>query len=897
MRQRPATIITLAVLLIAVPVIALAQAPTSLTLNPIIVQGGQSSTGQVSLSGPAPTGGLSVGLSSSNTAVASVPGPDSVTVPAGATTASFTVNTNPVVEGTLVTIAATAGGVTQTAFLTVAAPVLFSVHFFGTTTFTGGQSKTGQVSLTGPATSGGVVVQLSSSNTAVATVPPFVTVPAGIATASLEVTTVPVGQSAPVTITAAGGGVTKTSNQLNVVPLGLTLITTLGSSIIGGHSLNGQVHLNGPAPSGGLVVGLSSSNTAVATVLASITVPAGENKQSFTVTTVPVAQSTPFTITASAGGVTRTAQRNVVPPSPDSVTLLPGNFSGGQSSIGTVYLAGTSAGGLVLGLSSSNTAVATVPSSVTAPAGATTASFTVTTVPVAQSTPVTITATAGGVSKTSSMNVLPFGLYTLSLIAGVKPLAIAASATVTGGTLATGQVDLSGPAPAGGLLVGLSSSNTAVAPVQPSVTVLPGAAAALFTITTTAVAQPAPVTITATAGAVSKTAQLNVLPIVLSSVTFPSNSITGGTLATGQVNITDPGPPGGVVVGLSSSNTAVATVTPFVTVPAGATTASFTITTAPVAQPVPVTITAAAGGVSKTVQLTIVPPVPSSFTLSPISVPGGTSATGEVILTGPVLSGGLAVALTSNKAAARVPPSVTVPAGTTTASFAVTTVPVAQSTTVTITAAAGGVSKTAQLNVAPPELSSVTTPNEDIFGGTTVNGQVSLKSAAPSSGLPVQLSSSNTSRARVPPSVTVPAGATTASFPITTVPDLPFFQVHITATAGGVSKEDFISVKPLRPVSITLAPNTISFGQSSAGQVTLNGSAPVGGFAVQLSSSNPLVIVPASVGFQAGASTSSFTVFTPPSGGGAFINPINVTITATRTPGGMSVSAVLTVKP
>ncbi len=56
---------------------------SSLALNPTSVAGGNSSTGTVTLSGPAPAGGAQVALSSSNTAAATVP--SSVTVPAGAT--------------------------------------------------------------------------------------------------------------------------------------------------------------------------------------------------------------------------------------------------------------------------------------------------------------------------------------------------------------------------------------------------------------------------------------------------------------------------------------------------------------------------------------------------------------------------------------------------------------------------------------------------------------------------------------------------------------------------------------------------------------------------------------------------------------------------------------------
>ena len=89
----------------------------SLELNPTSVVGGtQSSTGTVTLSGPAPAGGAQVLLSSSNGA-ASVP--SSVTVPAGATSATFRVNTSMVLVTTSANISASYNGTTRTATLTI----------------------------------------------------------------------------------------------------------------------------------------------------------------------------------------------------------------------------------------------------------------------------------------------------------------------------------------------------------------------------------------------------------------------------------------------------------------------------------------------------------------------------------------------------------------------------------------------------------------------------------------------------------------------------------------------------------------------------------------------------------------------------------------------------------
>ena len=93
--------------------VATGPSATALTLSPSTVTSGASSTGTVTLSGAAPTGGLAVSLASSS-AVASVPA--SVTVPGGATSASFTVSTS---GSGSATITATGGGASRRAMLTV----------------------------------------------------------------------------------------------------------------------------------------------------------------------------------------------------------------------------------------------------------------------------------------------------------------------------------------------------------------------------------------------------------------------------------------------------------------------------------------------------------------------------------------------------------------------------------------------------------------------------------------------------------------------------------------------------------------------------------------------------------------------------------------------------------
>jgi hypothetical protein len=440
-------------------------------------------------------------------------------------------------------------------------------------------------------------------------------------------------------------------------------------------------------------------------VTISITIPASSSVQS---AIIPVTGL--YTATAETYGgqyishvVVNNGQTDVlpVPPQPapaplptvSSLTFNPTSVTGGaQSSTGTVTLSGPApAGGSQVPLSSNNTA-ASVPPSVTVPAGASSATFTPTTMPVSASTPVTITASYGGASASGTLTLVP-----------PTPVALAFSpSSVTGATGSpTGTVTLNGPAPSGGALVSLTSNNAA-ASVPSGVRVPAGATSASFNLTTTAVATSTLVSISASYGGGSVTASFTVLAPVPSALAISPSSVTGATSSpTGVVTLNGPAPAGGAQVVLSSNSAAASVPANGVTVPAGATTASFTLTTSAVATSTTVTISASFGGGTQTATLTVLPPIVSSLTLNPTSVIGGPlgASTGTVTLNGPAPAGGAHVLLSSNNAAASVPSSVTVPAGATTATFTVTTNVVVLSTTATISASYNSTTKSANLTV------------------------------------------------------------------------------------------------------------------------------------------------------------------------------------------------------
>ena len=210
-------------------------------------------------------------------------------------------------------------------------------------------------------------------------------------------------------------------------------------------------------------------------------------------------------------------------------------------------------------------------------------------------------------------------------------------------------------------------------------------------------------------------------------------------------------------------------------------------------------IAGTAGADTLTIRYEIVPagPAVSSLTLSPAAFPGGCkSSTGRVSLSGPAPSGGTVVSLASTNPVAMLPATVTVPAGKTSATFSITAPAVASSQTGTVTATAGGESRSATLKVRPiGVLSLILTPNP-VTGPGRVDGSVLLECAAAPGPVTVQLTSSDPSVAQPDvPSITIPAGATTGRFTVSTTDVDVTRWVSIKAAAGGVSRTVRLEVR------------------------------------------------------------------------------------------------------
>lgn len=652
-------------------------------------------------------------------------------------------------------------------------------------------------------------------------------------------------------------------------------------TLVGGNPSTGTITLAAPA-GGDTTVSLKTSQTTVATVQPSIIIPAGQTTASFPITSKLVNNDSPVYITATFG--TSTLNNTLVAqPLLSSISVSPTSVIGGAAVSGYIFLNSSApAGGIVVSLSSNNSAV-TVPATVGVSEGASGAQFIITTSGVPATTVVTITASYAGAKKISTLSLNPL-IFSLVL----SPTSVIASGSTT-----LNKITLNGTAPQD-VVVNLTSSDPSVTPPA-SVTVAAFTTASpLFTIATAPVAATTIVTITGMYNGTTKSANLTVTPITVSSVTLSPSSVVGGVSTTAnKVTLSNPAPAGGAVVTLASSDPGVG-VPASVTVAAGATVSpTFTITTSALTATKVVTISATYNGL-KSANLTVTPIALVSVTVSPTSVVGGVSATvNKVTINAPAPAGGVTVNLTSNSPSAVVPPSVTVSAGATISPyFTITTSAVANTVTATISANYNGVTVTGTLTVAPLALTAVALSPAIVAGGaSTSSNKVTLSGAAPAAGAVVNLSSSDPG-VTLPATVTVAAGATSSPvFTIKTSTVNAPITVIISGTYNGVTKSANLTVNPVGLYSVALSPTSVVGGSSTSfNKIILNAPAPVGGAVVNLSA-GPGVTVPATVTVAAGATTSpAFTIATS-------------TVTATTivpisaTYNGGTVSANLTVNP
>lgn len=185
-------------------------------------------------------------------------------------------------------------------------------------------------------------------------------------------------------------------------------------------------------------------------------------------------------------------------------------------------------------------------------------------------------------------------------------------------------------------------------------------------------------------------------------------------------------------------------------------------------------------------------------------------------------------------------------------------------------------------------LRNLTINGQSFTGGRTITGTVNFYSND-AMDRSVAMSSS-TSYATIAPTMTVTAGNSQAVMSIDLQPTSVRRAVRIDGVFNGTKRSAVFYIEPPVASSITLFPSTVKGGKNVNATARINGSAPTGGIAVTISSSDPAATVPASVTVAEGAVTKGFVI-------GTSVVSQSKTATITATTGSTSKTATLTITP
>ena len=654
---------------------------SSFSTSPQSSVGGRTISSTITLS-TAQSIPTTINLGSDN---ASVVVPASVTIDAGQTSKTFTIETKPVGAYTQTNITATLGTQTRTAQLDLLPPTV-RIRISPPVVSSESTAKA-TITLSGNAPTGGLVVELESDESA-ASVPSSITVPEGQKTATFNITAGKVTEETYAYITATIDGVSSEAS-LTIRPKSIKPTTlSITESLVGGAIGTGTITLSDPAPEGGLDVDLATNNAAVSLPLL-VKVAEGSKTANFSFSTSAVSNTITATVSAKANGATVTDTIEVKVRPLGTLVASPSTLPGKATGTLTLTLSSPTSTPLTVNVSSSNAAVVLASKTITIPKGQSSGILKFTTTLVGTDTTSTITCLSNGLEAKTDITVRSAKPSNVSLLPAV----------VLGGKGSVGTVTIDSAAPTSGLTVALSSSDSSA--VVPSFVLVPsGKTSATFTITTSKVTSSKNVTITASANGVSKTATLGVRILTIASISFNPVSVEGGVKANALLTLTDVAPLGGMTVTLGSDKAGV-TVPSTVLVPAGKSSVAFVATTSVTGSSYDARVTGTANGETGSGTLKVLAPTVSSFALSSTSVKGGDKPLGTVKIAKASTVDVVVNLSSSNAAIASLPASITIPKGQLLATFQVTTTKPSAATSVTLSATTGGLAKTVVLKVSP----------------------------------------------------------------------------------------------------------------------------------------------------------------------------------------------------
>lgn len=372
-------------------------------------------------------------------------------------------------------------------------------------------------------------------------------------------------------------------------------------SLFSGQEIEGSIQLTATAPAGGAVISLASSPASGASHPASVTVPAGSAFTTFRLFGGEVLEPTPVTLTATLGSSSASFNFTVHPTTVKRLSFCCDSTGGLPAGAHLDFTGKVPAGGLTVSLSS-NSPLATPPSTVTAAAGSFSMPVSIPTSEVTATTTVTISATLNGTTVSTPLTLHP----------QQPPTSVTLDRSETIGTAgATGTVRIAA-SQGHEVQMRLTSSHPDIARVPAYAQIGSFGVAGSFSVTTSPPTASTVVTISAVGAGVTVSSTLTVHPsggpaVSVSALSLNPGTVTGGGTSTATVTLSAAAPAAGAPVSLNSSNTTAATVPASVTVPAGATSTTFTVTTSTVTATSTATISAVYGGATRAAVLTVNP--------------------------------------------------------------------------------------------------------------------------------------------------------------------------------------------------------------------------------------------------------------------------------------------------
>ncbi len=465
---------------------------TFMGLNPSTIVSGFPTTVSVTLNSVA-ANPVTVQLTSNNSAV--IASPQTITVAANNNVGTLTVTPGVITTAVGMKLTASLDGSSVLRDFVVIPAVALATNV---TSVIGGSTNptTLTVTIPLPAPVGGASITLSSTDPSITFTNPLV-IPSGQTTKTI---TLPVGRVHALTHLTISAAYSTSVAQIGfmVLPLQVTVFNVAPVPVIGGGSTTGTVTLNA-TPTSDVVVSLISWNNTVVPGPVSLKVLANSNQGSAKIVTAPVATNTSVTVAANLDG---SAVNNVftVNAALSKVALSSSSAYGATNLTATITLTMPApVGGLTVKLACVNGQLLT-PNWVIG-AGQTTSTFPVATNDLAANATLSLTATLGPQSVSTTATVMPNRITTFV----VNPTRYIGNST----TKVTATVTLMAPV-VYDVYVNGTSTNSALAGLPGLITIPAGKVSAAVVVTHSKATKSTAVTVTATRAGASKAVNVTV---------------------------------------------------------------------------------------------------------------------------------------------------------------------------------------------------------------------------------------------------------------------------------------------------------------------------------------------------------------------------------------------------